>query len=315
LVLLAWVALLGLAAAHRQDIWDWWKLHSYQPSAAVEQLAAQDTMTDYGRHVFYVNQPAITANGSFRAACPNDGGEQTIVLGCYHSNQNGIYLLNVTDNRLKGVEEVTAAHEMLHAAYDRLSGAERARVDKMLQDYYDNGLTDQRIRKTIEAYKSTEPKDLVNEMHSIFGTEVANLPAPLEQYYQKYFSDRGQIAAYAAQYQAEFTSRQSAIASDDAQLAQLKSQIDGLEADLKAKQAGITAAQANLSSLRGSNPAAYNAAVPGYNAQVDAYNAEIAQVRDLISRYNALVAERNAIALEEDELVQDLSNQPAPINN
>lgn len=315
LMLLAWFALLGLAAVNRQNILDWWKLHSYQAPASISALATQDTMTDYGRKVFYVNQPLITAGSTFREACPNDGGEQTIVLGCYHSNQAGIYLFNVTDARLNGVEQVTAAHEMLHAAYDRLSKTDRANVDKMLEDYYHNDLHDQRIIKTIDAYKSSEPNDLVNEMHSIFGTEIASLPAPLEQYYQRYFTNRGQIAAFAAQYQAEFTSRQNIISQDDSQLAQLKDQINGLEADLRAKQADITNTQSNLNSLRDNNPAAYNAAVPGYNAQVDAYNAEIGQVRGLISRYNQLVAQRNSVALEEDELVKDLSSDTQPINN
>ena len=140
------------------------------------------------------------------------------MLGCYHSGQSGIFVLDVTDSRLDGVEQVTAAHEMLHAAYDRLSRSERSKVDAMLEDYYKNDLKDQRIVETINAYKKSEPKDVVNEMHSIFATEIASLPAPLEKYYQRYFTDRGQIVANAERYKSEFTSRQEAIVGYDAQL-------------------------------------------------------------------------------------------------
>jgi hypothetical protein len=315
LVLLVWLAIFGLLAVNRQNILDWWRLRNYQVPAVVSQLAGQDTMTAYARMVLYVNQPAVDDRQQFAKVCPNNGGEQTIVLGCYHSDQAGIFLFGVSDPRLNGVEQVTAAHEMLHAAYDRLNSAERQRVDTMLLDYYNHGLHDQRIINTIAAYKKTEPHDLVNEMHSVFGTEVANLPSGLEQYYQRYFTNRAQIAAYAAQYQAEFTSRQAAVTQDDAQLSSLKAQIDALEANLKTQQDTISARQAALTNGRSAgNVSAYNAGVPAYNALIDAYNADVQTVQNLVNQYNQLVASRNAIALQESQLVNELSNSAAPIN-
>lgn len=315
IVIAIWLAILGLAIANRQNISDWWKLRNYQAPAAVAQLSAQDTMTDYGRRIFYVNHPDILAKSTFPAKCPNNGGEQTIVLGCYHGGQSGIFLLGVSDPTLNGVEQVTAAHEMLHGAYDRLSDAERTKVDAMLLDYYNNGLQDPRVRATIDAYKKTEPKDLVNEMHSVFGSEVANLPPGLESYYKRYFTNRAKVAEYAAKYQAEFTSRQTAVAQDDARLADLKQRIEGIEADLKAKQAEIDSRQSTLESLRsGGNVSAYNAGVPGYNALVNAYDSEVEQVRGLIGQYNELVAERNAIALQANQLAKELTASPSAIS-
>ncbi len=314
LLLVVWLAGLGLVAANRQNLFDWWRLRNYQAPAAIAQLADQDTMTNYGRKVFYVNEPVVSSKGDFGDSCPNNGGEQTIVLGCYHGGQSGIFLLGVSDSRLDGVEQVTAGHEMLHAAYDRLSTSERNRVDAMLEDYYKHQLHDDRILKTIDAYKKSEPNDVVNEMHSVFGTEIANLPAPLEQYYKKYFGNRAQVAAYAAQYQAEFTSRKAIIAQDDSQLADLKTRIDSGQADLKDKQAQITTQQRNLNSLRNSDVPAYNAGVPAYNALVDSYNAEVQRVQRLIDQYNQLVTSRNAVALEEDQLVKELTPTASTIN-
>ncbi|HEX4774012.1 MAG TPA: hypothetical protein VH234_00650 [Candidatus Saccharimonadales bacterium] len=315
LIVLVWFVALGTAVANRQNLLDWWALRGYQAPAAITQLASQDTMTPYARKILYVNHPAIDSKTTFSGACPNNGGEQTIVLGCYHSNQAGVFLLNVTDSRLNGVEQVTAAHEMLHAAYDRLSSSERQKVDAMLLDYYNHDLHDQRIRTTMDAYKKTEPHDVVNEMHSVFGTEIANLPPGLEQYYKRYFTNRSQVAAFAAQYQAEFTSRQTALAQDDSQLSSLKAQIDAQQADLKNKLNQINSLQTQLTSQRNTDSSAYNAAVPGFNAQVDAYNAEVEQLKGLVSGYNQLVTSRNNVALEEDQLVNDLSSSVQTIGH
>ena len=312
--LLVLLGVLGLLTVYRQAVLDWWRLRDYQAPARVAQIATQDSMTDYARKVFYVNHPSVADKQSFSDACPNNGGEQTIVLGCYHSPQNGIYLLNVTDSRLSGVVQVTAAHEMLHAAYDRMNSSDRQKVDAMLLDYYHNGLTDPRIKKSIDAYKVSEPNDIVNEMHSIFGTEVSQLPAGLEQHYKQYFSNRAQIAAYAAQYQNEFTSRQAIVAQDDAQLTAMKAQIKAYENELKQQQAAIASKRNDLTNLRNSGKTdEYNAAVPGYNSMIDSYNSKVEAAQSLISQYNQLVARRNAVALEEHELANDLNANVQPI--
>jgi len=314
-ILLVFFVALLLIFGNRRSINDWWQLRNYSPTAAVASIANQDTLTDEGRNIFYVNHPQIESRTAFVKSCPSGTREQTIVLGCYHSDQAGIFLLDVTDSRLNGVKQVTAAHEMLHAAYDRLSSNDRAAVDKMLLDYYHHGLTDERIKSTINAYKKTEPNDVVNEMHSIFGTEVAKLPPNLEQHYQRYFKNRAQVVAFSTQYQEEFTSRQAAVDADDAQLKALRAQIDAGNAELKARLANINSQQASLLALRNSgNTAQYNAGVPAFNALVDSYNQQVEAVRGLVNQYNQLVIERNAIALEEDQLVNSLSAQATPIN-
>jgi hypothetical protein len=313
-ILLFLIAGLGAAALERQNLYDWWALRNYRAPAVVAQLATQDTLTPYARKIFYVNHPQIDTGTSFNRQCPNNGGEKTIVLGCYHGGQSGLFLLSVNDPVLDGVEQVTAAHEMLHGAYERLSSSDRQKVDTMLMDYYEHDLDDARIQTTIDAYKQSEPHDVVNEMHSVFGTEVAHLPSGLEQYYRRYFTNRAAIAAFADQYQAAFTSRQTAVAQDDTQLAAMKAQIDGLEASLRSQLATIDSRQTTLSGYRNSGDvAAYNAGVPGYNQLVDAYNSGANSLQLLITQYNQLVNNRNAIALEENKLAGELSSTATPI--
>src|SRR5436190_8606187 len=121
-------ALVLLAFLNYQKLYDWSRLRSYQPPPTVATLAVQDTMTEEAKHLFYVNHPELVGDvGTFRQNCTV--AEQTIVLGCYQSGETGIYVYDVKDPRLSGVEQVTAAHEMLHGAYERLSAKEKVQVD------------------------------------------------------------------------------------------------------------------------------------------------------------------------------------------
>ena len=131
------VILLGfpvLVYFNAQNLVDWWKLRGYTPPASVSALASEDTMTKYATHVFYVNHPQIVSDtATFRQDCSEN--EQTIVLGCYHPEQEGIFVYNVSDPRLSGVQQVTAAHEMLHAVYARLSTKDRKPVLGKIKPY------------------------------------------------------------------------------------------------------------------------------------------------------------------------------------
>src|SRR5665213_1897181 len=116
-IMAAFLAVIFVSFTHLQDISDWFKLRNYTPPASVKAFAVADTMTPYAIHMFYINHPAVESNVSaFRAKCAI--AEQTIVLGCYRGLEQGIEIYNVKDPRLNGVQQVTAAHEMLHAAYD-----------------------------------------------------------------------------------------------------------------------------------------------------------------------------------------------------
>lgn len=309
------IAALGLALLNQRYILDYIALRGYQPSDIIANMATEDALTPGARKIFYVNHPEISDKASFSNKCTSGKSkERTIVLGCYHGGQGGIFVLQVDDPRLTGVEQVTAAHEMLHAAYDRLKTSDRNAVDSMLLDYYHNGLTDERIKTTIDAYKQSEPGDVVNEMHSIFGTEISKLPAGLEQYYTKYFTNRAKVTAFANQYQGEFASRTTAVKNYDAQLASLKIQIDSVNAALKAEQQAISDQQANLNSQKSSgNINAYNKGVPAYNALVDDFNNKVTTVQALVDQYNDLVTRRNAVAIEQQELANALSSSATPI--
>lgn len=307
---LSLIGLAVLAVLHRQDIIDWWRLQNFHPQADIIQLADEDTMIGRGRDLFYASRPEIDDRVIFNQECVGTG-EKSLVLGCYKAQK--IYVYNVADRQLDGVKEVTAAHEMLHAAYERLSSSEKNQVNAMLDPIIKN-MTDQRILGLIQLYNAQEPGELYNEMHSVLATEYRDLSPELEQYYKKYFTDRGKIVSFSEHYEAVFSASKARIADMDARLAGLKAKIDLANDQLAAQEQSLSQAASQLNELRAAdNIEAYNAGVPPYNAQVRQFNNLVASTRALITEYNSLVDQRNKEAASQNSLYQSLDSRYQPI--
>jgi hypothetical protein len=268
-------------------------------------------MTDDGRHLFYVYHAELQEKDDFNTNCKNT--EQSIVLGCYVDGQ-GIYIYNVTDDRLAGVQEVTSAHEMLHAAYERLSSKERSRIDALTQGVLDK-LTNQRILDSIKAYRDRDPSVVPNELHSIVGTEVRDIPPELETYYSQYFKDRKTVVGFSEQYEQAFTERQQKADQLVLQIEALKREIDQLSNNLTVTRASLEQEYAQLQADRaGAEPDSYNARVRAYNAKVQSYNSSVQYSYTLIDQHNALVSEYNKVVLEEKELIKAIDSRPTTIS-
>lgn len=309
LIVLLLVLVVGWSQSQR--IADWLRLRGYQPPAEIAAIAEQTTMTGLGKHLFYINRPALEDKATFRQNCPDY--EATIVIGCYRQGQGGIHVLKVDDPRLEGVEQVTAAHEMLHAAYDRLKRGERQQIEEWLNDYAKNGLTDVRVKDTLKSYETTEPGQQTNEMYAIFGTELPDLPTELEQHYSRYFSDRAAVVRFAANYQEAFTSRQKQVDAYDQQLNGLNTRIKANTELLSRRRDDLTASERQLNDYRQSGDVArYNAGVDGYNRQVADYNSLLEQTRGLINEHNRIVVLRNDIAAQTVELRQAIDSDELP---
>lgn len=307
---LAILAGLGYAWLHKWDLYDAWKLRNYTPPAQIVQIANATTMKDSAKRLFYVYHPELNDKSTFNMRCSN--GERTIVLGCYVSGR-GIYLYNVTEPRLQGIVEVTSAHELLHAAYERLDGSDKKQVSDMLNRHFDT-VTDPRIRKNIEDYRNNGA-DITNELHSILGTEIRNLSPELDTYYAKYFSNRLKVVEFSEKYEQAFTARKQQVAAADQKLQQLKGDIEEAQAGLAALKSTLDVQRQQLDGfLAAQQIEAYNNGVPQFNSQVNRFNGQVRYISSLIDQYNALVAERNAIAVEEGELVKAIDSRPSTID-
>jgi hypothetical protein len=301
LVLVLLLVASSVFFVRREEVFDWAAARGYEPAPTVAQLVTDTTMTPYATRLFFANRPAVEGKETFNKHC-TDPSEQVAVLGCFTGNRRGIYLYDVTDARLNGIEQVTAAHEMLHQAYQRLTGVEKTRINGLLQEYHDLKAS-QALKDKIASYKSTEPNELLNEMHSIFGTEASDLPNELDSYYKQYFGNRQQILVFHQQYQSEFDLRIAQIADYDSRLEALKPQIEAKKSDLETQEKVLSSRRAQLDAYLASNQVAqYNAAVPGFNSLVFTYREGLKATNALVDEFNRLLEERNQLAVQERQL-------------
>lgn len=305
------VVVLGLWS-QRQSIFDWWRLRGYNPPTNIARLADDTTMNSATRRVFYVQHPEVDNKSTFNSHCSRD--EFTIILGCYIGLRQHIYILDVTDLRLNGVEQVSVAHELLHAEYDRLSANDKKKISLMIKSAYAK-VKDKRIIDTINSYRKAGA-DTTNELHSILGTEIRNLPNDLENYYKRYFTNRLKIVSYSEHYEKAFSDRRnranaiySQIKSIEAQLKNMKSQIDDAENSLRSTKPSLDAGRNTAMDV-----AAYNQTVDKYNRQVEAYRILINTYNNLVGEHNSLVADYKLVTLEENELIKAINSRSSSVS-
>jgi hypothetical protein len=295
------VAVGGVFWFRHNEVFDWVAARGYEPSGVVGALVADTSMSSYAKQLFYANRPAVEGKDEFNKHC-TDPSEQVAVLGCFVGNRLGIYIYDVTDERLNGIEQVTAAHEMLHQAYQRLDRQEKTRINGLLQEYHDLKAS-QMLKDKIASYKNTEQEHLQNEMHSIFGTEAVDLPKELEAYYKQYFTDRGKVLALHQKYQSEFDQRIAKIKEYDMQLSDLKLKIEANKGDLDAREAQLRQDRGEMDAyLAADRISEYNAAVPAFNKQVTTYRNLVNATNKMVEQFNNLLKERNDLAVQEREL-------------
>lgn len=255
----------------------------------VAAIAATTGMSEEGELIYRASTPVVADDDEFTEHCSIEGGA---VLGCYYAGR--VYVYAVTDERLAGTVEVTAAHEMLHAAYERLSPGERESVDTLVEEAIAEIPEDDPVFEDLALYAPAQHAD---EWHSRLATEFAELSPDLEQHYARYFDDRSKVVELHAQATALFE--------------QLRAQIEALVAEIDA-----------LDPVLDARIAAYEAAIADYNSDVDSFNARAAngsfvsqqqfnsERNALVSRGAALDAEGAALDAEIDRyngLVEQLT--------
>lgn len=185
----------------RQQVIDNVRAWQFTPSSRVVEIRDSLHLSPLGELYFNSSRPEVESASKFNQSCPQSELNNP-VIGCY-SNQL-IYIFDVKNKKLDGIEETTAAHELLHAAYERMGASERAEVDAELQRVYRSVRTKE-LEARMAYYEKSEPGEENNELHSILGTEFTQLSSKLEAHYQKYFTNRGKVLSYYQQYQKAFT--------------------------------------------------------------------------------------------------------------
>lgn len=225
--LLALVIVIAVALGFffRQDIDDIYQAETYAPSDRIAQIASDIQLTNRGERVFFATHPTIDGSQDFSVQCANvDHSDDGHLLGCYTNDE--IRLFEVDDDRINDIVEVTAAHELLHASYARLRVWEKSWLEPRLIEVYDQlAEANEDLRNRMSVYEHLPADRFANEIHSVLGTEVADLPQDLEDYYAKWFTDRALVVERFQMFQRVFDELQ-------AQADALSSEMDALRADI-----------------------------------------------------------------------------------
>jgi hypothetical protein len=265
---------------NRQYVIDLVDYTQYRPVAAISAIAKRTTMNDTGKFYFYASRPVLDKTQTFNKECDRKEASSAI-LGCYVNNR--IFLYDVNDERLDGIREVTAAHETLHAVYQRMGDGEKSTINALLEKEYAKHQNDKELTDRMAFYERNEVGERDNELHSIIGTEFSGLDPALEAHYAQYFTNRKAIVDLHTKYASVFLDLQSKTSQLSLQLQDLGKQIQTESAtyntDVKLLNRDIEQFNSRASS-------------PNSFASIQAFNNE----RDaLVGRVNTLDAKRTSI--------------------
>lgn len=200
-----WVAVVALCVATYAVLQLPWLLDTlkgfgYEPTENVARLEADLELTASGRRIFAATRPTVEGSAEFNEHCQSYDAEVSL-LGCYTDGR--IYIYEITLAQLASANKVTAAHELLHAVWERMSTSERRQVSEWLQQVYRE--RSEWFDDELEVYDEDER---IEEMYTRAGTKLADLPEELEKHYAKYFQNRAQIVQYYQDYEAPFLALQ-----------------------------------------------------------------------------------------------------------
>jgi hypothetical protein len=321
LVIIALAALLvttgTLAYVNRQYLQDLYAASQFTPDNELQQVIERIELSDAGDIIFRASAPTLESTQQFSTQCAAVmHRESDQVVGCYTGSR--IHLFHIVDERLDGMVEVTAAHELLHAAYKRLSGSEKAALSAELESEYERLiLEDPDIEKRMQVYQDLPPSGFVNELHSVLGTEVRALSPQLEAHYAKYFGDRQKILNLFDNYHTYFMELER-------ERSQLSDELTALGADIDQRSAAYEQALAEYNAAVSSliarnerfefsdNPAEFYALRDQLNARRAVLESQRLDLNAAVETYNQKrerLLELDAMA---DELIRSIDSDFAP---
>lgn len=232
-----------------------------EPTPEVAALAGEMFLTDEGRDLLYMTQPELLGRVEFAGRC-DVAGTAGGAVGCYHSSAGGIQvggrivIYQPADPRLRGFVVETAAHELLHAAWNELDDAERQSASPALEAVVAGIDPADELHVQLAGSVGSNPQNRATELFAYVGTQVwraGGLDPALEELYARYVADRealvGVHVAFTAQIDAMYAdvsaqlealhqrrydqaSAEAQLEADTATLAEYRSTIEQEEARL-----------------------------------------------------------------------------------
>ncbi len=225
------VLLAGYALAQTDFAQDTWRGWQYTEPAEISEVREEMELTDRAERIFLATAPALETAEDFNAHCQNQR-EDVSLLGCYVDGK--MYIYDVQSTELADVKKVTAAHELLHAAWARMNWWERDDLTQKLQKYEQEH--QDWVESELEYYNDEEKME---ELYTRVATKVRELPEDLEEHYRKYFTNRLKIVEFYESYQAPFEDLR-------AKCADLREKTDKLNMEIIAEREKYEADYGNL---------------------------------------------------------------------
>ena len=306
IVMVLMVIVAVIVVLNRAWIYDWVRGVSYRPSGEMAAIRDELQLTEAGEFLFNAAQPELNAAEEFNENCRNDESE-IAVLGCYTAGN--IYIYNIDAAELKGIRELTAAHELLHAKWARMSDDEKVALVEPLTRTFD---ANQFLADEINSYDVSEKQE---ELYVRAGTEVKDLPAALEKHYAEIFKDQDAVVDFYNSYITVFREIKAQMEELANEMEMLKAEIDWKTANYEAELAALEVDIANFNSCA-ETAGCFNSEWEFYVkrnilvARENNLNVLNNEINNLIDIYNVKVNEYNANVLEGRKL-QNMINSKA----
>ncbi|MBR3233241.1 hypothetical protein IKG12_00030 [Candidatus Saccharibacteria bacterium] len=292
---------------NRIVIYDWLMAMSYRAPAEVAEVENKIALTDRAKLIFAATHPSMESREDFNEHC-NSHEKEISILGCYSDGKVHIY--NIQSSELNGILESTAAHELLHAVWDRTDSGEKSRLTNYLMDVYNDEKYHDLLSDDLDTY---EQKNRIDELHSRIGTEIADLPEELEKHYARYFTNQDLVVDFYNSYITPFKELDEEIKALSAELESSNTEIEEKSASYYAraeqllKEVDEFNACANTSGCFASN-AAFLARRNQLMAEQVNLDGMYDEINSLVNHYNTLVIEYNANVLRGEELEKAMNS-------
>ena len=315
LSLIKWLILAGLLAVvivlvlQRDRVYDYYRGITYKPSAEMVKIRDSLDLTSEGEFIFNASQPALSERDEFNQNCrPTDA--ETAILGCYV--MENIYVYNIEDEQLKGIKELTAAHELLHAVYARMSDEEKNNLESVLRQVYKDNK--EILEDDLKIYSSSERSE---ELYVRAGTEVKTLPDVLEKHYAKYFTNQDKVVSYYDSYIAVFRRLKAELKALEAEMSELNTKIDNLTTEYKNR---VVQYEADVDQFNtcADTPGCFTSQWEFDTRRNVLVNEQIAldalydEISNLIAEYNKKVEVYNSDVIETNRLTDKMNSNVKP---
>lgn len=250
-------------------------------SPEIKQAGRDAGLNMHGQAIFLSNDPEYVDADTIAVDCPHE--KEIIEYGCYLPSSHKIYILQISDSKLKPTELTSVAHETLHAVWNAMSYDEREQIGSDLTTFY-NSKTSETLTEDAVPYQKEDSATFVNELHSLAGSEVdlSEMSNTLQEHFSQYFSDQDKTV------QANIDFNQNI----DSEIASIKSQREQLDADNKALDDFQSAHLDSVKAAMQTN--LYYGDIYTYNKNVDAYNHNREIYNDMVAKYNENVSSYNS---------------------